>query len=142
MPNGKTRIWRLKRDFKIFALWRRQNSGRIMISSLANALVAKPLTKSRGWVCQRCSLQFGVRWQSSTPRRSGIINKPSTQGRFTIKKRTSTQRRLAIKNRPLTQRRLSVKNKVSTQGGSTIEKKPYYITSPIFYVNAGKASQA
>lgn len=125
-----------------------------MLSSLANALVAKPLGQSRGWVCQRCSPQAKVRWQSSTPGRSAIKIKPSTQRKFTIKKMPSrhtrstinnrlfTQRRSTINKRLFTQRRLLIKNKTSTQRTSAIENKPYYITSPIFYVNAGKASQA
>ena len=124
-----------------------------MLSSLASAFVAKSLGQSRGWVCQRCSLQSKVRWQS-TPGRSAIKIKPSTQRKFTIKKMTSRhwhstinnrrfpQRRSTINKRLFTQRRLLVKHKISTQRTSAIENKPYYITSPIFYVNAGKASQA
>ena len=65
-----------------------------MRSRLANALVARPLRQSRGWVCKECFLQSKIRWQSSE------------------------------------------------QGASALNLKPYYITSPIFYVNAGKVSQA
>ena len=59
---------------------------------LVNALVAKPLQQTRGWVCQECFLRRNIRWQSSAQ------NKP------------------------------------------TLKEKPYYVTSPIFYVNAGTAS--
>ena len=59
---------------------------------LVNALVAKPLQQTRGWVCQECFLQRNIRWRSSA------------------------------------------------QGRPTLKEKPYYVTSPIFYVNAGIAS--
>ena len=59
---------------------------------LVNALVAKPLQQTRGWVCQECFLQRNIRWQSSA------------------------------------------------QSKPALKEKPYYVTSPIFYVNAGTAS--
>ena len=59
---------------------------------LVNALVAKPLQQTRGWVCQECFLQRNVRWWSSA------------------------------RTKP------------------TLTEKPYYVTTPIFYVNAGTAS--
>ena len=59
---------------------------------LANALVAKPLRQSRGWVCKECFPQSKIRWQSSKQR------------------------------------------------ASALDFKPYYITTPIFYVNAGNPS--
>ena len=59
---------------------------------LVNALVAKPLQQTRGWVCQECFLQRNIRCWSSA------------------------------RTKP------------------TLKEKPYYVTSPIFYVNAGTAS--
>ena len=58
---------------------------------LVNALAAKPLQQTRGWVCQECFLERNIRrWSSAR-------TKP------------------------------------------TLKEKPYYVTSPIFYVNAGIA---